>query len=204
MAPAHARPGAHVAGSVLATIGLSGGRTLVVRTITLADIDGLEALFNGLSDEDRYFRFFSFSHPGRTFLERMTRAEDEGGYRLVTVVSGKEDTLVAEAGYELLPDGNGEFALTVAAGWRGWLGPYLLDALVATAAARGVPNLQADILVDNARMLALVADRGYVVLRHEVSEVRIAIDAAQPRPAARAGSSAVAGSQHYLASAAGR
>ena len=52
----------------------------------------------------------------------------------VAIVSGAEDRLVAEAGYALLPDGNGEFALTVAAGWRGWLGPYLLDAIVTAAA----------------------------------------------------------------------
>ena len=58
----------------------------------------------------------------------MTRAEDEGGYRLVAVVAGPQDRIVAEAGYALLPDGNGDFALTVAAGWRGWLGPYLPDA----------------------------------------------------------------------------
>jgi hypothetical protein len=178
---AQADPGTD-AGSVLATIGLSGGRTLTVRAVTPADVDGLEALFNGLSDEDRYLRFFSFSHPKRKFLERMAREAQEGGYRLVAVVSGKEDTLVAEAGYALLPDGNGEFALTVATAWRGWLGPYLLDALVAAATARGIPNLQADILTNNTRMLALVAERGYVVLSREVSELRIAIDAARPRP----------------------
>jgi hypothetical protein len=44
----------------------------------------------------------------------MTRAEDEGGYRLVAVASGPEHALVAEAGYAILPDGDGEFALTVA------------------------------------------------------------------------------------------
>lgn len=180
MSLAQAEPGTD-AGSVLATVGLSGGRVLTVRTIMHADVGELAALFDGLSDEDRYFRFFSFSHPNRKFLEQMTREAQEGGYRLVAVISGEKDTLVAEAGYALLPDGNGEFAITVAAGWRGWLGPYLLDALVAAATARGVPNLQADILADNTRMLALVAERGYVILSREVSELRIAIDAAQPR-----------------------
>jgi hypothetical protein len=32
----------------------------------------------------------------------MTQAEEEGGCRLVAVVSGAEDELVAEAGYALL------------------------------------------------------------------------------------------------------
>ncbi len=190
MTVAQADPGAGAAGSILDIVRLSDRRTLIVRTVTRADVDGLDALFEGLSNEDRYYRFFGFSHPGRAFLEQMTRAGEEGGHRLVAIVSGQEDRLVAEAGYAVLPDGNGEFAITVAAGWRGWLGPYLLDALVAAAAARGVPNLQADILLENAQMLALVSNRGYVRLDREPSQVRVAIDAAQPCPGHRSGSRA--------------
>jgi hypothetical protein len=176
----YAEPVADAMDGIVETVRLSDGRALIVRTVTRADVDGLDALFEGLSNEDRYRRFFGYSHPGRGFLEQMTRAEEEGGYRLVAVVSGPEDRLVAEAGYYMLPDGNGEFALTIAAGWRGWLGPYLLDALVAAAAARGVPNLQADILLENVQMLALVSHRGYVTLSRDPCQVRVAIDAAQP------------------------
>jgi hypothetical protein len=189
MTLAQAEPGADAVDGVLATANLSGGRTLTVRTVTGADVEGLNALFEGLSDEDRYYRFFGMSHPGRKFLEQMTRAAQEGGYRLVAVVSGPGDQLVAEAGYAILPDGNGEFALTIAAGWRSWLGPYLLDALVAAAAARGVPNLQADILVENIPMLALISHRGYVTLDRRGPQVRVAIDAAQPCRAPRSRSS---------------
>jgi len=66
--------------------------------------------------------------------------------------------------------------------WQGRrLGRYLLGALVAAAAARGVPNLQADVMLSNARMLALLRHRGYLTLhRDEFSEMRIAIGAAQP------------------------
>jgi hypothetical protein len=187
MTLAHAEHDADAADGVLDIVSLSNGRTLTVRTVTEADVDGLDALFEGLSEDDRYYRFLFLSHPGRKFLEQLARAEDEGGYRLVAVVSGAENKLVAEAGYALLPDGNGEFALTVADGWRGWLGPYLLDAIVAVAAARGVPNLQADILVSNIRMLALVSHRGYVTLDREAAQLRVAIDAARPRPRPRPG-----------------
>ena len=138
---AQAEPGADAAGGVVATLALPHGPALTVRTVTDSDVEGLDALFQGLSDDDRHHRFFSLRHPARKFLEQMTRAEDEGGYRLVAVVSGPEDALVAEAGYAILPDGDDEFALTVAPGWRGWrLGRYLLGAIVAAAAARGVPD----------------------------------------------------------------
>ena len=177
---AQTEPGADAA--VVATWGRRDGRALTVRTVTAADVDGLDALFQGLSDDDRHHRFFSLRPPARSFVEQMTRAADEGGYRLVAVASGAEDALVAEAGYAILPDGDGEFALTVASAWRGCrLGRYLLGAIVASAAARGVPNLQADIMLGNAPMLALVRDRGYLTLhRDEFSDMRIAIDAAQP------------------------
>jgi GNAT superfamily N-acetyltransferase len=193
---AYAEPRADAAAGVVATWGRRDGRALTVRTVTEADADGLDALFQGLSDDDRHHRFFSLCPPARAFVEQMTRAADEGGYRLVAVASGAEDALVAEAGYAILPDGDGEFALTVAPGWRGRrLGRYLLGALVAAAAARGVPNLQADIMLGNASMLALVRDRGYLTLhRDEFSDMRIAIDAAQParrrQPAGTVGSCA--------------
>jgi hypothetical protein len=180
MMTAQGEPVADVDG-VLDVIRLRDGRTLTVRTVTAADADRLDALFEGLSDEDRYYRFFNFCHPGRKFLEQMTRAEDEGGYHLVAVVSGPADSIVAEAGYVILPDGDGEFCLTIAASWRGWLGPYLLDALVAAAAARGVPHLQADIMLNNTRMFALLASRGYITLdRDACSVLRVAIGAGKP------------------------
>jgi ribosomal protein S18 acetylase RimI-like enzyme len=186
MTSTRAEPGDDADG-VLDIVSLPDGRTLTIRTVTGADVEGLDALFEGLSDEDRYYRFFNLSHPGRKFLEKLARAEDDGGYRLVAIVSGPEESLVAEAGYAILPDGDGEFALTVAPAWRGWLGPYLLDALVAEAAARGVPNLQAEVLLANVRMLALLSRRGYVTLdQDEFSERRVAIDAAQPRRDRRA------------------
>jgi hypothetical protein len=180
MTTTRAEPDAGAADGVLATVRLSGDRALTIRTIRRTDVTGLDALFEGLSNDDRYRRFFGYSHPGQKFLDQMARAEEEGGYRLVAVVSDAGDSLVAEAGYAMLPDGNADFAMTVADGWRGWLGPYLLDALVRAAAARHVPNLQADVLVENTRMLTLLASRGYVTLHRQSSEIRVAIAAAQP------------------------
>jgi len=178
---AQPEPGADAAAGGAAW-GRRDGRALTVRTVTKADAGGLDALFQGLSEDDRHHRFFSLRPPARPFVEQMTRAAEQGGYRLVAAASGPQDALAAEAGYAILPDGDGEFALTVASAWRGRrLGRYLLGAIVAAAAARGVPNLQADILLGNAPMLALVRDRGYITLhRDEFSDIRIAIDAAQP------------------------
>ena len=42
----------------------------------------------------------------------------------------------------------------------GWLGPFLLDLLCHRAAAHGVANLRANVLLENRRMLRLLARRG--------------------------------------------
>lgn len=157
-----------VAGSRRVT--LPQGRTLVLRPVSPDDVDGLAALYEGLSADDLYRRFFSGFRPSRGFLQREARIAARGGFGLVAVVySVPRDVgrIVAEASYELLPNGNGDLAITVAPRWRGWLGPFLFDALLEAAAARGVPNLEADVLAVNRQMLALVRWRGCALVPSE-------------------------------------
>jgi hypothetical protein len=47
----HAEPGADATAGVTGTVTLADGRTLTVRTVTSADVEGLDALFEGLSDQ---------------------------------------------------------------------------------------------------------------------------------------------------------
>jgi hypothetical protein len=114
----------------------------------------------------------------------MATVAERGGFGLVAVVtSGDTEELVGEASYTMLPDGDGELAMTVADRWRGWLGPYLLDALLSVAATRGVPNLEAEVLVANGPMLALARARGCVSLESpDWSVVRVLIATSGPAP----------------------
>jgi GNAT superfamily N-acetyltransferase len=122
--------------------------------------------YEGLSNGDRYLRFFSSYRPPRDFFERLTSIVERGGYGVVATVSadGGEGRIVGEASYELLSNGNGDVSMTVAAGQRGWLGPFLLDALMEAAASRGVSNLEADVLATNRPMLSVLRSRGYATL----------------------------------------
>jgi len=152
---------------------------MVVRPVAPPDVPGLEALYAQLSPDDLRRRFFSVYRPTTEFLGRI--ASGDGGR--IGLVAEIDDVVVAEAHYAPLPDGDAEFAITVAPQWRGWLGPYLLDALATTAAARGVPNLQAEILLENAPMLAIVRARGYATLDHEdFSVVRVTIGTGSRTP----------------------
>lgn len=164
---------------------LPEGRTLIVRDVEPADVEGLRALYAGLDQHATYQRFFSAFRPGPDFFEEMATITERGGFGLVAAVTDEAgaEELVGEAGYTLLPDGDGELAITVAEPWRGWLGPFLLDALLAAAAARRVPNLQADVLVTNGPMLALVRSRGYATMDHpDGTVVRVAIGTSGPTP----------------------
>ena len=187
---------------------LPGGGRLTVRAVGPPDVDGLVALYDGLSDDDRYRRFFSGFRPPRAFFERLAAVADRGGYGVVAVVEGarrgaadeggaieagaagiEPGRIVGEASYELLPNGDGELGITVAADQRGWLGPFLLDALVEAAAARGVPDLEADVLVTNRRMLALLRSRGDASLgSNDWSMVRLLVGTAGHAPAWPGGS----------------
>jgi ribosomal protein S18 acetylase RimI-like enzyme len=141
---------------------LPGGAVLEVRPVRSGDVDGLARLYATLSDDDRYRRFFSWYQPPRSFFEHMVGVVERGGYGVVAVDG--DGNVVGEANYELLPDGDGELGMVVAPSWRGWLGAYLLDTLIEAAEARGVPDIEADVLVTNARMLALLRSRGYATL----------------------------------------
>jgi hypothetical protein len=151
-----------------------------------SDVDGLIALYAGLSVDDQYRRFFSGHPPPDSFVQKMTNVTERGGFGLVAVIEGSNNTsrIVGEATYELLPNGDGELGITIAEDARGWLGPYLLDALVEAAAARDVPNLEADVLVTNRRMLTMLRERGYAVVNHDEQPavVRVAIGATQRIP----------------------
>lgn len=168
---------------------LSGDRTLIVRAADERDIDGVQALYERLDDEARYRRFFSMYRPRREFFEHLLRAGSRGGAVLVAVVvtTGEADgagVIVAEADFEPLPDGDGELAITVDASWRGWLGPYLLDALVERGAQCGVPNLEAEVLTCNGPMRALLVARGMATVpRDDWTTLRLVIGTAGHVPA---------------------
>ena len=179
------------------TVELTEGRTLVVRETTEADLPQLAELYRSLTSADLHRRFFSAGRPPDSFLPRwFARTRDEG-CGLVAVVSdggvsaggapdggvsaggaaaADRERVVADAGYVMQPNGSGELAITVDPAWRGWLGHFVLDALVEAARERGVDTLEADVLLENREMLALLDARGYATVGHpDWNTVRVVI-----------------------------
>lgn len=164
-------------GGIFRQLALPGGRTITVRTMRAGDGPHLAALYASLDEEDVYRRFFSTRLPPDSFIMQMADVAHRGGGGLVATVGsgsstpsthdehgGTAETMVAEATYTPLTNGNAELGITVTRGARGWLGPYLLDVLAEDAAAHWFPNLEADVLAANAPMLAMLRRRGYAVI----------------------------------------
>ena len=159
---------------------LPDGTILKVRPMRESDLPALSDLYATLSQEDLHRRFFSGARPPSGFLERWYHRTNETGVGLVAVAHHPDhegsDAIVADAGYVLLDDGTGELAITVNPTWRGWLGHFVLDALVEAAAERGVDCLQADVLLENRQMLSLLDARGYATVDHpDWNTVRVII-----------------------------
>jgi RimJ/RimL family protein N-acetyltransferase len=159
---------------------------LLIRPVGPSDVAGLLNLYSSLPADDVYLRFFSSHPPPERFITRMASVAERGGCGLVAVVEmpGSDPRLVGEASYELLPNGDGELGITISRDYRGWLGPYLLDTLLTVAAAAGVPNVEAEVLVANRRMLSLLRTRGLVFLDHDDSPatVHVAISTTAATP----------------------
>ncbi len=160
---------------------VGGGRTLEIRPTTAADGELIFELYESLSPDDRRLRFFGSFHPRLEWCRDWADIAARGGFGVIALVRGEPDgdngpvQIAAEAGYALRPDGDGDFAVTVATPWRGWLGPYLVDRLIRHAAATGTANLQADVKLENGPMLSILRRRDPVAWGHDDGAVHLSI-----------------------------
>ncbi len=140
---------------------LAAGRSIELRHLCPGDGPSLAEFYQRLGREDIHKRFFTSTLPADKWFDDWAEVSDRGGFGLVAVLrDGQETSVIAEAGYALLCDGDGELGIAVDPDARGWLGPWMLDALLQHAHERGVPNLQAVVLSTNRRMARMAASRG--------------------------------------------
>jgi acetyltransferase len=143
------------------TIRLRDGARVQIRPIRADDAGRLIQLYDRLSLDSRYHRFFG----------AMRRLPPDWARILATVDYRRRLALVAEddgpqapqvigvARYEPADDGKGvEVAFVVDDAWQNrGLGTVLFNDLLRAAEARGIRNFRAYVLGDNTRMLDLIA-----------------------------------------------
>jgi RimJ/RimL family protein N-acetyltransferase len=147
---------------------LRDGTLARMRPIRSDDALRLVALYDQLSRDTRYHRFFSVRQRLPPDWARFLATVDYRS-RLALVVESPDDadTLIAVARYEPTAEsGTAEVAFVVQDGWqdRG-LGTVLFGELLVAASVNGIRRFRAWILADNRRMLDLIARLGEVSQR---------------------------------------
>jgi RimJ/RimL family protein N-acetyltransferase len=166
---------------------LRDGTRVRMRPIRPDDEPRLSELYDRLSRDSRYQRFFSVMRRLPPDWARfLANVDAVRRFALVVEAPGQPETLIAVARYEPTSEaGTVEVAFVVQDGWqdRG-LGTILFRELLDAAAANGVTRFRAWVLGDNRRMLDLIARLGDVQERSFGQGVVELAFTARPRPAA--------------------
>jgi acetyltransferase len=147
---------------------LSDGTEVTVRALRPEDEPLLVAFHAGHSPQTIRMRFFgmvkALSHDD---LARQCRLDYDRALALTAVGhdAARAPRLLGVARYHLLPASRvAEFALVVGDAWQGrGLGRHLLRRLIDAARQRGVRHLAGQVLAENAPMLRLVREVGFVL-----------------------------------------
>ena len=143
---------------------LADGGTIHLRPISADDDAGLVELYERMSDESVYLRFFSpIPRAAAAQLERLTTIDYRDHMAFVAELA---DELVAVARYDRTGDGTAEVAFAVRDDQHGrGLGTLLLEHLAAVARANGITAFAADTLPHNRKMLGVLRDAGWETQR---------------------------------------
>ena len=156
-----------------ADIALRDGTTVQVRPACPQDATELRRLFERLSDESRYLRFFSATVDVPLVVGWAADVDQRRRDGLVAV-TGPRGRIVAHAGWERERDHpeRAEVALVIDDEFQGrGLGTILLGQLAVSARGKGVELLVAEVLPGNHRMIQVFRDSGFGVRVRSLSGV---------------------------------
>jgi acetyl coenzyme A synthetase (ADP forming)-like protein len=157
---------------------LRDGSTLRLSAPVVEDADALVAFFTGLSEHSLYLRFHGFPALGRKLVEPVLEPDWQERGALVGSLDGR---VVALAEWVRLRDPRAaEVAFAVGDDFqRRGIGTRLLEQLAARAAEAGIEEFVAEVLLDNAAMLGVFREAGFMVTRAgEAGEVEIRFEIA--------------------------
>lgn len=147
---------------------LRDGATLRLRPPTSRDADALLRFFSQLSPRSLHGRFHGLPAVTPEFVEPFLASDREDHGSLVGVVqSDQDEQIVALAEFFRLRDPNAaEVAFAVADAFqRRGIGTRLLERLAALGNEMGISRFVAEVLPQNAAMLAVFRDAGFEVRR---------------------------------------
>ncbi|HEY8467625.1 MAG TPA: GNAT family N-acetyltransferase [Solirubrobacterales bacterium] len=188
-----------------ADVMLRDGSTVRVRPVRPEDAEGIQALFEGLSEEARIFRFFTGAiAPNKA--EALARDIDYVDRFALIATRGAEGRILAHGMYARTAPDRAEVAFAVADELQGQgLGTILLAHLAEAARGVGVETLEAEVMPHNHRMIEVFRESGFPVeLSSEPGSIHIELptefsDDARARFQQREAIAAAAAARHFLA-----
>jgi GNAT superfamily N-acetyltransferase len=153
---------------------MSDGRAVHVRALRADDSACLTRLFEQLSDESVYFRFFTPT-PRSTAAQLELKGLDGTDHVALVAIVG--DEIVAVARYDRIASTEAEVALEVADAQQGrGIGTLLLKQLAMVARTHHIRTLSAVALPGNAKLFGMLADTGWPLERHfDAGAVRLRV-----------------------------
>jgi L-amino acid N-acyltransferase YncA len=161
---------------------LVDGSVVSLRRLDADDSEDIVRLYDELTDDDRYFRFFTMRPAHLASLAQSLTVRSDNQYALGAFDSGK---LIGVANYiACRTPGEAEVAVVVAHAQhlRG-VGTALLRRLGEIAKNNGLHRLVAEVLAENHLMLQVISDACWPCTRKldgSVLHVEIDLDAAEP------------------------
>ena len=141
---------------------LRDGRTAHIRPIGPEDAELLVAFYARVSDESKYYRFFSpMPRLSDRDVARFTQVDHVDRVAFVLTLQGR---MIAVGRYDVVRPGDAEVAFLVEDQHQGrGIAQLLLEHLAQAARERGVERFVAEVLPDNTRMIQTFRDAGYRV-----------------------------------------
>lgn len=140
---------------------VSDGGTVYVRPIKPSDANGIQSLFELLSPESVYLRFFTpLPRLSEAMLSRFVNVDYVDRMALVAVLG---EDIIAVARYDRIPgSSSAEVAFLVVDPHQGrGLATTMLEYLAAVAKDAGISRFVADTLPENSKMLRVFHDAGF-------------------------------------------
>src|SRR3989339_1143999 len=166
------------------TFRLKDGTDIFVRPGRPSDAQQMIDLFDDLSPETIYLRFFSpIKRISRSMLIKLTQIDYDREIALIAFTgSEQERKLLGVARIIFVPDGRqAEFAIVLADAWQGkGIGNRLLHHALACAASYGIEEVWGPVISTNTGMLRLGEKLGFRIERDmDSAEYRLAIELSQ-------------------------
>ncbi|GAA3812129.1 GNAT family N-acetyltransferase [Nocardioides panacisoli] len=142
---------------------LRDGRTAHIRPIRGEDEELLVSFYERVSDESKYYRFFSpMPKLSERDVRRFTHVDHHDRVALVMLLQGR---MIAVGRFEVVAANEAEVAFLVEDQHQGrGIGQLMLEHLAQAGRERGVERFTAEILPDNHRMIQVFREAGYRVV----------------------------------------